>query len=53
MYSLIISAKMNGVDPQAWLSDALKRIAAHPVHRLDELLPWNWRKTTVTHAQAA
>jgi transposase len=53
MYSLIVTAKMNGVDPQAWLADVLKRIAGHPAHRLDELLPWNWRKTTVTHAQAA
>jgi transposase len=53
MYSLIVTAKMNGVDPQAWLTDVLSRIAAHPAHRLDEMLPWNWRKTTVTHAQAA
>ena len=43
MYSLIVSAKMNGVDPQAWLADVLARIAGHPAHRLDELLPWNWR----------
>ena len=43
MYSLIVTAKMNGVDPQAWLADVLARIAAHPAHRLDELLPWNWR----------
>ena len=43
MYSLIVTAKMNGVDPQAWLADILARIAAHPAHRLDELLPWNWR----------
>ena len=42
MYSLIVTAKMNGVDPQAWLSDVLSRIATHPAHRLDELLPWNW-----------
>jgi transposase len=41
-YSLIVTAKMNGVDPQAWLADALARIAAHPTHRLDELLPWTW-----------
>ena len=53
MYSLIVTAKMNGVDPQAWLADVLDRIAAHPHHRLDELLPWNWRKATVTHAEAA
>ena len=43
MYSLVVTAKMNGVDPQAWLADVLSRIAAHPAHRLDELLPWNWR----------
>ena len=42
MYSLIVTAKMNGVDPQAWLADTLERIATHPAHRLDELLPWNW-----------
>jgi transposase len=46
MYSLIVTAKMNGVDPQAWLADVLSRIAAHPAHRLDELLPWNWRRKT-------
>ena len=43
MYSLVVTCKMNGVDPQAWLADVLSRIAGHPVHRLDELLPWNWR----------
>jgi len=43
MYSLIVTAKMNDVDPQAWLADVLARIAVHPVQRLDELLPWNWR----------
>jgi hypothetical protein len=42
MYSLIVTAKMNGVDPQAWLADVLARTATHPAHRLDELLPWNW-----------
>jgi transposase len=42
MYSLIVTAKMNGIDPQTWLADVLSRIAAHPAHRLDELLPWNW-----------
>src|SRR5277367_4311331 len=53
MYSLIVTCKMNGVDPQAWLADVLARIAAHPMHRLDELLPWNWRNAIVSHAQAA
>jgi len=43
MYSLIVTAKMNGVDPEAWLADVLSRISGHPAHRLDELLPWNWR----------
>jgi hypothetical protein len=51
MYSLIVTAKMNGVDPQAWLADVLSRIAGHPAHRLDELLPWNWRPRP--HAIAA
>jgi transposase len=53
MYSLIVTAKMNSVDPQAWLTDVLSRIAAHPAHRLDELLPWNWRSKTQTAAEAA
>lgn len=48
MYSLIITAKMNRIDPQAWLADVLARIADHPANRIDELLPWNWRKTTAT-----
>ncbi len=43
MYSLIVTAKMNDIDPQAWLADVLARIAGHPTSRLDELLPWNWR----------
>jgi transposase len=42
MYSLIATAKLNDVDPQAWLADVLARIASHPLRRLDELLPWNW-----------
>jgi transposase len=42
LYSLIVTAKMNDVDPQAWLADVLARIAGHPAHRIDELLPWNW-----------
>ena len=42
MYSLIVTAKLNGVDPQAWLADVLGRIAEHPISRLDDLMPWNW-----------
>jgi len=43
MYSLIISAKMNNIDPRAWLADVLARIADHPANRLEELSPWNWK----------
>ena len=42
IYTLIQTAKLNDVDPQAWLADVLARIADHPATRLDELLPWNW-----------
>lgn len=42
MYSLITTAKMNSIDPQAWLADVLARIANHPAPKLDELMPWNW-----------
>jgi transposase len=44
MYSLIASAKLNDVDPRAWLADVLRRIADHPASRLHELLPWNWSR---------
>ena len=54
MYSLIVTCKMNRVDPQAWLTDVLSRIAEHPAHRLNELLPWNWKPRALTiHALAA
>jgi transposase len=53
MYSIIVTAKMNDIDPQAWLADVLARIAEHPVQRLDELLPWNWRKPQRETAVAA
>jgi transposase len=42
LYSLIVTAKLNDVDPHAWLADVLARIADHPANRIDELLPWHW-----------
>ena len=53
MATLIMSAKLNDVDPQAWLADVLARINDHAVRRLDELLPWNWRKPMPSRAEAA
>ena len=52
MYSLIATAKLNDVDPRAWLADVLARIADHSASRLDELLPWNWRDTRLAQAAA-
>lgn len=43
MYGLVISAKLNGIDPQAWLADVLARINDLPQNRLHELLPWEWK----------
>ncbi len=40
-YTLIETAKLNGVDPHAWLADTLARIPDHKITRIDELLPWN------------
>ena len=43
MYSLIVTARLNDVDPRAWLADVLRRIGDHTASRLHELLPWHWR----------
>src|SRR5450756_1022238 len=51
--SLIVTAKMNDVDPQAWLADILARIAEHPAQKLDQLLPWNWQQLKEPVSQAA
>ena len=53
LYSLIVTARLNNVDPQAWLADVLARIAEHPAHGIDELLPWNWRPGSAPRSQAA
>lgn len=53
MYTLIVTAKLNDVDPRAWLADVLARINDHPVQRLHELLPWNWKAAKAADAEAA
>ena len=51
--TIIETAKMNDLDPQAYLADILDRIHDHKVNRLAELLPWNWAPATQSHSQAA
>jgi len=53
MYSLIVSAKMNDIDPQAWLADVLARINDIHQSKLDELLPWNWKRQRAEDKSAA
>jgi transposase len=53
MYTLIQTARLNDVDPQAWLADVLARINDHAIHRLHELLPWNWAAETERRKLAA
>ncbi len=53
MCSLIVSCKMNDIDPQAWLVDVLARIATHSAHRIDELLSWRWKALREEAAIAA
>ncbi|MFN0075670.1 MAG: transposase domain-containing protein, partial [Prosthecobacter sp.] len=43
MYTIIETAKLNGVNVEAYLADLIARIGDHPARRIDELLPWNWK----------
>jgi len=50
IYSLIATAKLNDIDPQAWLAVVLARLPDHPAKRIDELLSWKWQPQSVAHA---
>ena len=50
IYTLIGTAKLNDIDPQAWLADVISRINDMPVSRLHELLPWNWKPADKTES---
>ena len=43
IYSLLGTCKLQGIDPFVWLKDVLERLPDHPVNRLEELLPQNWK----------
>ena len=54
IYSVIETAKLNGVEPQAYIADVIEKIASGwPASRWDELMPWNWQPTQQDVAQAA
>ena len=45
LYTVLETAKLNGLDPEAWLADVIDRMAKrHPINRLADLLPWNWNR---------
>ena len=46
LYSLLGTCKLNGINPFAWLKDVLQRIATHPINKIEELLPQNWKPLT-------
>jgi hypothetical protein len=52
LYSLIESAKLNGLNPQLYIADVLARIADHPARHIADLLPWNWKAIDITRAAA-
>jgi transposase len=53
MATLVMTAKLNDVDPQAWLADVLTNIADTPISRLEQLLPWNWTPPKSLRGRAA
>jgi transposase len=52
IYTLIETAKLNDIDPRAWLADVLTRLPDHPARRIGDLLPWNWKTQIITAAAA-
>jgi transposase len=52
MYSLIESAKLNGLNPPPYIADLLARIADHPARHIADLLPWNWQPLVADRAAA-
>ena len=52
MYRLVETAKLNDIDPQAWLTDVLVRLQDHLAKRINEFLPWNWKRVRLENAVA-